>query len=247
MTEAELSLDGIASWDAPRGGHFRYRFAYPKGAPPSAASRWSHFDELDVREELWDVRDGDHVVDIGSAFGSYAFAALAAGAASAILINPSPIEQAVTWETAKLNGWQDRVQLIQKGLWSRNGWLSDEDQRFEPESMGPRAEFEIAKLEDGKSTQRFPVCTLDSLALEAPSGRIIAKLDVEGAEAHVVKGAPSFFSRFEPAFVLTEVHFFKSSTLADEFDAEMRNVGYRLERNRPYHTGQISHALYVPR
>jgi FkbM family methyltransferase len=225
-------------------GHFggcSYRFAYPEGKGPEDASRWSHVDESEVRDELWKVEPGDTVFDLGSAFGSYSLAALSAGAARVHCFNPSPYEQEILWDSLMLNGWQERAWLLTMGLWSRSGYLSDEDQVFLPDDG---QSFKVTTLPDGKSTQHFPVMSLDSLALPAPSGRSIVKMDVEGAEVEVLKGARSFFSRIVPALVLIEKHRFKDDTLAERTDQEMAALGYRLVVDRPYHS--VSHSLYVP-
>lgn len=219
-----------------------YQYAYPKGAQPADACRWSHIDETEVREELWDIKPGDIVYDIGSAFGSYALSALAAGAAHVVCFNPNPQEQDLLLASARLNGWGDKVTRHNVGLWSESGYLNDEEQTF----TKSKGDFKVTKTADGRHTQLFEVQALDSMSLTERhlglSGRAVVKLDVEAAEGHVLKGARVFFAQVQPAFVLIEVHVFKSATIEQETDAAMAELGYVAVTKRPYHS--VMHALY---
>lgn len=238
-----LSLDGVAEC---RGKQFR--FAYPVGVDQNSASRYSFIDESDVRDELWDVQPGDHVVDLGSSFGSYTLGALACGAASAICLNPNDFEQDLLLASLKLNGWESRVVQVRKGIWSRSGYLSDEDQGFRETLPDGAADFKIGRTADGKYTQLFPVHTLDSLALSPLAGeRVIMKVDLEGAEAEIFKGAASFMSRFAPAFILVEKHRFKGPHIAEACIRDLDALGYGLKSDRLFCTHQISHAVFVPK
>jgi FkbM family methyltransferase len=217
---------------------FTYQYAYPKGATPADACRWSHIDETEVREELWDIKPGDIVYDIGSAFGSYALTALAMGAAHVVCFNPNPQEQDLLLASARLNGWGDKVTRYNVGLWSERGYLNDEEQTF-TKSGG---DFKVTKTADGRHTQLFEVKPLNALGITADPGRSVVKIDTEGAEAHVLKGARVFFAQNQPAFVLIEVHVFKDATLEQQTDAAMAELGYVPVAKRPYHS--VMHALY---
>lgn len=232
-----LKTDGIRAF-----GTLSYRYAYPDGVQENHASKWSHIDEQEVRDELWDVQPGDTVYDLGSAFGSYALNALARGAAIAHCFNPSPTEVNVLRASTTLNGWQSRLIQYQFGLWSKTGFLSDEDQIFTQEP----GEFRTGTTADGKPTQFFPVVTLDHLEPPMPVGhRAIMKMDVEGAEVEVLKGAQRFMATVRPALVVIERHDFKDPNLKPKLDEAMSFHGYELKVERPYHA--VTHCLYVPR
>ena len=219
-------------------GH-TYQYVYPKGATPADACRWSHIDETEVREELWDIKSGDIVYDLGSAFGSYALSALAMGAAHVVCVNPNPQEQDLLLASARLNGWADKVERINAGLWSEVGYLNDEEQTFIPKGGG---DFKVTRTVDGRHTQLFEVQTLDSLQLPVREGRVVVKADLEAAEAHMLRGAHRFFAQHQPTFVTIEVHVFKSATIEQETDAAMDELGYVPVTKRPYHS--VMHALY---
>lgn len=216
-----------------------YQYAYPRGARPEDACRWSHIDETEVREELWDIQPGDIVYDLGSAFGSYALSALALGAAHVVCVNPNPDEQALLLASARLNGWADKITQIQAGLWSEVGYLNDEEQIFLSKAKG---EFMVTKTLDGRHTQLFPVQTLDSLQLPVREGRVVLKADLEGAERKMLEGARIFFAQHQPAFATVEVHVFKDASLEQQTDAIMDELGYVAVKKRPYHS--VMHALY---
>lgn len=239
MTDLDFET---ARFRHPNGQLFKYRVAYPKGVSQEHPARWSHIDESDVRSELFDVREGDTLFNIGSAFGSYALSALAAGAEHVHCFNPSPGEMDTVRASMLANGWQERWTPHVVGLYSAVGYLSDQSQEFAPGATG---DFVIGE-DAGKYTQRFPVVSLDSLALREPEGRSIWVCDAEGAETEIVKGASSFLSRVAPAFCLFEEHKFKDPDLPKKLEAQLMFAGYRLVTRRPYHSGAINHALYVP-
>jgi len=237
----DLDTFGIGRFRC-RGQLLKYRFAFPVGVPSHHASRWSHEDERDVRDELWLIEPGDTVFDLGSSFGSYSLTALAAGAKLVHCFNPHPGEQRLLAASMALNGWQGRFTQHLVGLYSEPGYLSDQDQQFVPNSS---AEFQVGKTESGQYTQRFNVTTLDSLALEQPEGRSVLKCDIEGAEVEMLDGARSFFSRVAPELCLFEEHKFKDQSIPERLEEKMVALGYRLEKRRLFQSGEINHSLFV--
>lgn len=245
----KLKLDGVAGL---RGNDYRY--VYPVDSIPNDACRWSHYDEQDVREELWHIPPGTWVYDIGSSYGSYSLAALACGAAKVFCINPNDFEQDLLWQSILLNGWADKVVQVRKGLWSRSGYLSDEDQSFRESIPEGAADFAVSTTPDGKYTQLFPVHSLDSLELEGPPALVhpegipvVAKVDIEGGEAEIFKGAAQFMSRVAPDYILIELHRWKNPAIAEQCIADLANLGYAMKSDRLFCTGQISHAVFVPK
>jgi FkbM family methyltransferase len=89
----------------------------------------------------------------------------------------------------------------------------------------------------GNLTTTVPLMSLDNLDLRRPV-RLI-KMDVEGAEPQVIRGAARLLREDRPV-ILTELHPVQleraSGTTGDEFLSELRGLGYSahgIERDRP--------------
>lgn len=205
---------------------------------PQDPSHFSHEDESGVRDRDWDIKPGDVVFDIGSAYGSYALTALAAGAHEAWCWNPNREEMAVLNDSIRKNNWRMRFEEFDNGLWSEEGRLRDTDNHFIP-----IAEVGTGEQRDKIREDHFWVTSLDRSLLQEPERIDWMKLDVEGAEVEVLKGAEQTIRRFRPR-ILVEQHRFKDATIAERVTALLETFGYRLVRDTPYHA--VSHSLYEP-
>jgi len=195
---------------------------------PQDPTWFSHEDESSVRDRDWDIQQGDVVVDIGAAYGSYTLAALACGASFSLCFNPNEEENENLLASLSLNGdWTERVQICPQGLWSRSGFLRDTDLSFAEEPG------------DG----RFAVSAMDDLRLEIPHGRLWLKLDVEGAEVEVLKGAMGLIRNRRPR-ILVENHQFKDPSMEQRVRELLQGLSYRHVSTVPYHS--VSHSLYAP-
>jgi len=190
---------------------------------PQDPSWFSHEDESDVRLRDWRVQPGDVVLDVGSSYGSYALTALASGASFARCWNYDPVENEMLRESLALNGWTGKCEIHQVGLGSVQGWHEDKANLTWPGG-------------------RFRVTTLD---LELPSpGRVDwLKLDVEGAEVEVLKGAENLLRTARPR-VQVENHQFKDASIEGRVRGLLESFGYRHIRTVPYHG--VSHSSYEP-
>jgi len=203
-------------------------------------SWWSFSDELETRELWWDIKPGDVVADVGADFGSYTLSALAQGAAHVFSWSPpfkvpgDPIECDTMMRSAMLNGWgNDRLSLFASGLWSEPGWLSCLD--WQEGSVYMPTE-EMARARGGIV---FPVVPLDSLGL---SRLDFLKVDTEGAELHVLRGAQETLRRCRPA-VMLEHHYHIDPACEDKCREFLATLGYRQSgETRKHHT--VAHSLY---
>lgn len=192
------------------------------------ASWFTFDDESGVRDRDWDIKPGDVVFDIGSAYGSYALTALACGAAHISCWNPNREENAILLESMRANSFEGGLTIHHGGLWSRDGFLRDTDQHFaSDEEMKPDGHFEVRTLDSYSSPDR-----LDWV-----------KMDVEGAEVEVLKGAEQTIKRFKPR-ILVELHLFVDGTLGTQVTELLASYGYRKVSEHPYHA--VAHALYEP-
>lgn len=205
-----------------------FRIACRANGIPSDPSWFTFEDESDVRDRDWLIGSDDFVIDVGSGYGSYALTALAAGAMGVVCVNFNSTENEYLRESIRLNGWDEKVQILEKGLWSKTGFLNDVSLRFDS------TEF------DGS----FPVRAWDDIWLHTLTGhkRIWMKLDVEGAELEVLRGARKFLDQYKPNLNI-EVHRFVSSTLESELHQYLDSLGYVQISNYHYHS--VSHVVYI--
>ena len=208
--------------------------------PAHDASWWSFQDEEVVRLRWWHINPGDVIIDAGSAFGSYAFPALALGASKVIAWAPEGHKRLFDL-SVEANGWQDKVIVYDAGLWSKPGFVQALEHAARPQFFTKLPEDWVTS----PPPNVFPVETVD-IVVER-HGLVRAdwlKIDVEGAEVEVLKGAEQTLRRFKPR-ILIENHLFKDATLKDQCAAFITGlgVGYREVGTEPYHA--ISHTFYV--
>jgi FkbM family methyltransferase len=170
--------------------HFRVLCSSKSAYHPAL---WSFLDEQDVRHKWWNPSNC-HVLDVGAAYGSYSLPALANGCRVTAWSPPYNVpgiafEAEVLRKSAQeQNGW--RIDVRTDGLWERSGWLTAYDDRNSEWS-------EDCPL----SGNVFPVRTIDSFGM-APGW---IKIDSEGAELPILKGAAATLSKHRPR-VLLENH-----------------------------------------
>lgn len=216
-------------------------------------SWWSFDDEAAIRDSCWNVATGDVIFDVGAAYGSYTCCGLACGAAFSYAWSPqghpgdSCKEADFLRETLALNDWSDRVKIFEHGVYSKSGWVNARTQ--EVFSIDP-----TPTLSPTDQSDIVAVVTLDRMlyagqfSAHPASDRFWMKIDVEGAEVEVLKGAQTFLCEFEP-IIFVENHLFKDATIGDQVRRllEMGELGvkYSHQSTTPY--GSLSHSLYFPK
>jgi FkbM family methyltransferase len=175
-------------------------------------------EEKDLRERFWKISHGDVVFDIGASYGSYALTACALGAV-VYAYEPEKTVFDDLLASRDLNGWQGRCFPYNRGLWSSETVLHM--QTYAPH--WPQATISAP----------YKMSTLD---LEA---RVLnrldwIKIDVEGAEEHVLQGALETIKKFKPK-LLIECHVFLDAKLVEKIKALLLSVAaYQFEEiDRP--------------
>ena len=207
---------------------------------------WCTFDdEVNVRESKWLIEPGDCVFDVGACFGSYTLTALAAGAEHVVAWSPQGLQGDNLWDadylfsSLKLNGWESKCEVCTFGLYDRDGWLNEVTQEF--------SESELPRVGDVLANDIIKVTSMDhwiAPKLDWYRGhfkKFWLKIDVEGAEVEVLKGALNCISVLKP-MILTENHIDKRSTIEQEVRDVLLGIGYKEISTDKYH--QISHSLY---
>jgi FkbM family methyltransferase len=148
--------------------------------------------EPGLAELLWDLLpDGGVFCDVGAHVGRYAVR-LAAKAARVYAVEAMPGTARVLAENVVLNGLAN-VDVIQAALWSEPVRLAFADPMGQTDGGSNRG----VPAEHGIQAR-----TLDSLNL----GRVdLIKIDVEGAEGHVLRGGRDLLVAWHPT-LLVEMH-----------------------------------------
>jgi FkbM family methyltransferase len=136
--------------------------------------------------------------DVGASFGIFSLACARLGG-KAIAIDPSRIATNMISKQLKLNNLQESVKVLEVAV-------GDMDGAIEMVSAGIYSDgyYRYESARDGRDLTRVPVTTLDHLAerFGQPSH---LKIDVEGYEAAVIRGARELLKRSSP-LVFIELH-----------------------------------------
>jgi len=201
---------------------------------------WFSFDdEADVRDRDWLIRSGDIVLDVGAAYGSYTLTALASGAARVYAWSPQgppnePTEAEMLRRSLALNGWTDRCTIYENGVYDKSGFLNASTQDFNAADSPPAGnDPDVIRVE----------CLDDWWARNHIFRADWMKLDVEGAEVEVLRGARALITELQPT-ILVENHLFKRASLGDEVRGLLSLYGYNHVCTHPYHA--ISHSVFRP-
>jgi len=161
-------------------------------------------EEKDFRETHWDIKKDDVVFDIGASYGAYT---LAACSMEAIVYTFEP-EKSVYGDLVaniNLNNWSDRCFPQNAGLWSSDTTVNMKDYapHWPPQTI----------------TTDYNVKTIDQVVLENNIQKIDwIKIDVEGAEEHVVQGGLASIAKFKPNMII-ECHTFLDAELCNKIKA----------------------------
>lgn len=210
---------------------------------PSHPTWFTFIDEAEVRDRDWGVGPGDCVFDVGAAFGSYTLTALAAGAAHAFAWAPQGMpgectEADMLARSLHENGWRNRCGIFTEGVYDKTGWLDAVTQEFTIDApVPPRPDVLRVRTLDEWFVEEFqPNHWKEQYA------RYWMKLDVEGAEVEVFKGAKMMIETLKPR-ILVELHRFKRPNVDAEVTEVLAAYGYRQVSCVPYHS--VAHAVYA--
>lgn len=154
-------------------------------------------EEADFRAKHWEPRPGEVVVDVGASYGSYALTAAACGA-EVHAFEPEQSVRVTLIENGIANNFED-FYVYPFGLWDTP------EQEVHMASYAPH-------WPAGTISGAFTMRALDSFKFPRVDW---LKVDVEGAEAHVLRGAQETIARCKPR-VIVEVHTFLDPKLLDE-------------------------------
>jgi FkbM family methyltransferase len=168
---------------------------------------------------------GDLFVDVGANVGVYTVLAAGAAGAHAIAVEPSPDTFAQLKRNVQLNGLDERVALHNLALSDTPG-----SARF---TRGLGAMNRFAGAADG-DTCEVPVTTLDALVGDRAAS--LLKIDVEGYETLVLRGAEEFLARPSLRAIVMETNGSGAERGFDEaaLSASLVQRGFSLCRYEPF-------------
>ncbi len=231
-----------------------FHFAEVRGTPADHASWWSFDDEQELRDRWWNPQPGETVLDIGAAFGSYALPALALGA-RVVCFSPADFDTELLEKNLSLNpDMERRCLVVRAGLYSRAGFFDPDHCTFidldaEKLSQTPELYGMIGNRDDGgqgfPKGQKLPVMSLDAFLEHSPGIERIdwMKLDVEGAELEVLKGAEKCLRTDMPK-VLVENHNFHDPQMEAKVRDFLIGLGIGYVCDGPYPHCAVSHSFF---
>jgi FkbM family methyltransferase len=163
------------------------------------------------------LRPGDLFVDVGANVGSYTLLAASTGA-NCISFEPLPETYRKLVRNIGMNGLMSRVDAVNAGVGSAPGEL-----RFTAD-LDTENHVVFGGCEG--RVQKVPVTTLDEKVGDRNVS--LVKIDVEGFEAEVIRGAQHLLSTHPPAALIVEANDASHRYSSDQegFVGLMRGFGY---------------------
>ncbi len=190
---------------------------YPHSSSASAVLYTKMPDWEEMQFLLHFLRPGDTFVDVGANIGVYTLLASSLPGVRVEAFEPSPPSCQRLTENVQLNRL-DGVTVHRMAVGDSAGAVAmtrglDSTNRLLPDGA------------DRRDADIVPICRLDD-ALSATSQVSLVKIDVEGFEPAVIRGARALFDRCHPALIIERNE-------ADQLTAVLRECGYTSYRYDP--------------
>lgn len=225
-----------------RGRSFNFAAISNSGNKDCDHSSWFSFDdEQELRDRWWNPKPGETVLDIGSAFGSYALPALALGA-RVVCFSPADFDTELLSKNVALNPeLAQRCLIVRDGLFSQDGFFDPDHCRFIDQEM-------MSGTTVSAGDQWLTVRSLDSFLDERPGIELIdwMKIDVEGAELEVLKGAEKTLRMSRPS-ILVENHEQHIKGIENQVKDYLFGLGLGYTCDGPHQHCAVSHSFFVAR
>ena len=191
------------------------------------------YEEDEIRFVRSLLKPGDTAIDVGGHIGFFTMhmAAAVGPTGRVYAFEPFDANAEMLERSIAENRFGDRVVFQRAAVGAATGTAT---LTFPVETLNSGGAYllrEGAAPLTGNQTQDVPVVALDALHIRRPVRFI--KMDVEGAEPQVVRGAVRLLEEDRP-IILSEVHPTQleraSGVTADQFLDELRALGYRAHR-----------------
>jgi FkbM family methyltransferase len=173
-----------------------------------------------LRRLLEATREGDTFFDVGANIGTVTIPVAMTGA-ECLAFEPAPANAARLAENAELNRLGN-VTVVEAAMWSESGTV-------ELRVDGAEGSGTARVVDAGEGTIEVPAATLDRFAGGGAAAPDLLKIDVEGAELEVLRGAEATLGAGRVREVFVETHpLALGERGASEADvaALLRDLGY---------------------
>ncbi|HYI37012.1 MAG TPA: FkbM family methyltransferase [Thermoleophilaceae bacterium] len=199
------------------------------------------YERLALKHTLAVVERGDVVVDVGANIGLYSLASAARGATVRSFEPVPPTADRFERNLALNPDFTGRVRLTRAAVSDAPGELTLHAESFESYS-GHASAYTIAP--EGADSVTVPTVTLDDELADVEGPVKLMKIDVEGHEPAVLRGAGASFERLRPEYLLVEAeddHLRAGGSSADELLRQVQELGYRELGGYTLHSGLWPH------
>lgn len=209
---------------------FRHRFG---GVPVVFAEHTLRLDEtlrrwnIAVEKSLQDamverIQPGDLMIDVGAHFGMHTLlaACLVGEKGKVVAFDPTPATVRLLRRNLGLNGLNGRVTVVESAV---SNSAADRIEFFIPRE-GPMVEASLQPMVDGMNRTMVANVRLDEFRKNLDRRVAFIKIDVEGAELEVLRGAKEMLREDQPVLAI-EVHGFA----LPRFRASVRDLREFLE------------------
>ncbi len=170
-----------------------------------------------------ELTDKEKIIDGGAFPGEFSIVAAKKGA-EVIALEPDPENAQIMRENIKLNGLEDRIKVVEKGLWSKKT-----EKEFEMDScLGVGS-----KVKEGSET-KIQLDTLDSIVSSYWKPDLI-KLDIEGAEIEALKGAETLLDSSTDFAIATYHRTEENEKTVKAVEKILEENGYETVTEYPKH------------
>ena len=150
------------------------------------------------------LRAGDTFLDVGANIAPYSLLATSVDGVRAVAFEPDEVGRRRAAANAALNGVTDRLELVASAVGDHDGdALFTDDHQPTAHLIDDAAAADDPAVEDRRRGRKVPIVRLDSYEADNDLGRVgLVKVDVEGHELAVLRGAAGLLERHRPALIL---------------------------------------------
>lgn len=157
---------------------------------PTHEAGWYFHSEEIVKHRYWKIEPDQVVLDVGACFGSWTIPALLQGA-FVEAFEPHPLLYTELCHNVSINGLSERLHSVNKAVWSKSGEILDL----------PQFDLSMMRRQDNQPILKVMTVALDEYEKDLSKLDWI-KIDVEGAEIEVLKGARQLIEKFNPRIIV---------------------------------------------